>query len=441
KSGQQTEKSVLSLWQRWLTGALAAGIVLDIVVDAHHTIEYLKYAVTRSLLTTSGCEQANDQRLSPQIASDVNFDITKNTILDSELFPEHFEQITRSILTRLPQLPSIVKAHFSWNWQCTTLTRGDELVNLRLPCIQPYHLFIPDYTTADGRRSGRGSCFFGKQEPDYNFVLPHRDPLRCPIVALAIFLHYVFDQEDLISKVAGWDWSCAASWRKINVIFGKQVGEPSTGDAMRKMFSKFLEHTSIHSEKKLHLARRTVPSLMEDMGVIIDAINVIGHWMGNTLQEAVTTLARFYVGEQYCVPWVEVDVLQVLQAQLFPFAEEALARVKTSNPGPVNYGTINFLELLQQLRPFFWQGAAAIHCVFPESALLKRLKVLQTTEAAAFFTKWPDAREVKDAGNRAMIEIGSSFRESATQSAFVALAGHNSSIKPTVTSTTDVCLT
>ncbi|KAH9023664.1 hypothetical protein EDB85DRAFT_306089 [Lactarius pseudohatsudake] len=183
KSGQQTEKSVLSLWQRWLTGALAAGTVLDIVVDANHTIEYLKYAATRSLLTTSGCEQANDQRLSPSSLKkhmtmlgrvrrrqiddnpalehmrpaftartmdyykalmvqaqrlrldDMNFDITKNTILDSELFPEHFEQITRSILTRLPQLPSIVKAHFSWNWQCTTLTR-------------------------DGRRSGRGSRFF-----------------------------------------------------------------------------------------------------------------------------------------------------------------------------------------------------------------------------------------------------------------------------------------
>ncbi|KAH8995157.1 hypothetical protein EDB86DRAFT_3166362 [Lactarius hatsudake] len=121
--------------------------------------------------------------------------------------------------------------------------------------------------------------------------------------------------------------------------------------------------------------------------------------------QAVTVLAGFYVSEQYRVPWVEVDVPQALQAQLFPFAEEAPARVKTSNPGPVNYGTINFLELLQQLRPFFWQGAAAIHCVFPEYALLKRLKVLQTMEAAAFFTKWPDACEVKDAGNRAMNEI------------------------------------
>ncbi|KAH8978212.1 hypothetical protein EDB92DRAFT_2108175 [Lactarius akahatsu] len=161
----------------------------------------------------------------------------------------------------------------------------------------------------------------GKQELDYNFVLPHQDPLCCPIVALAIFLYYVFDQEDLI-----------------NVIFGKQVGEPSTRDAI----------------------------------VTIDTVNAIGHWTGNTLQEvyaskilktAVTALAGFYVGKQYCVPWVEVDVLQALQAQLFPFAKEALAWVKTSNPGPVNYGTINFLELLQQLQPFFWQVHYKQHCM------------------------------------------------------------------------------
>ena len=95
----------------------------------------------------------------------------------------------------------------------------------------------------------------------------------------------MFDQEDFISKVGDWDWSQAVTWQKVppiirscnrnvfncviqqvNLIFGKQVGESSTGDAMRKMFNKFLEHTTIRSEKKLHLARRTVPSLMEDMG-------------------------------------------------------------------------------------------------------------------------------------------------------------------------------
>jgi len=58
-------------------------------------------------------------------------------------------------------VPSIIKAHLSWTWQCTTLTRGDEITNLPIFCVQPHRLFIPDYTTADGRRSGHGSHFFG----------------------------------------------------------------------------------------------------------------------------------------------------------------------------------------------------------------------------------------------------------------------------------------
>ncbi|KAH8993685.1 hypothetical protein EDB92DRAFT_373679 [Lactarius akahatsu] len=39
-SGQQAEKSVLSLWRRWLIGALVTGTVVDIIDNAHHTIEY-----------------------------------------------------------------------------------------------------------------------------------------------------------------------------------------------------------------------------------------------------------------------------------------------------------------------------------------------------------------------------------------------------------------
>jgi hypothetical protein len=60
--------------------------------------------------------------------------------------------------------------------------------------------------------------------------------------------------------------------------------------------------------------------------------------------QAVTALAGFYIGEQYHVPWAEIDVSQGLQDQLFPFTEKALAQIKTSNP--VNYRTVNFLELL-----------------------------------------------------------------------------------------------
>jgi hypothetical protein len=53
---------------------------------------------------------------------------------------------------------------------------------------------------------------FQKQGPNYNFVLPHCEPLQYSIGALAILLHFVFDQEDLCTKLPGWDWSCSSTW-------------------------------------------------------------------------------------------------------------------------------------------------------------------------------------------------------------------------------------
>lgn len=87
--------------------------------------------------------------------------------------------LTRNHLT----VPSIIKAHFCWTWQCTTLNRGDEIASLLMCCLQPYQLFIPDYTTADGRRSGMGRSVFGVLSMYHETKVPKpgvREPsIRC----------------------------------------------------------------------------------------------------------------------------------------------------------------------------------------------------------------------------------------------------------------------
>ncbi|KAG2142292.1 uncharacterized protein EDB93DRAFT_1252350 [Suillus bovinus] len=303
KSRQNTEKSVLNIWKRWLTTTIALGQVPDVIIDAHHIIDEQDRAngslsasslkKTMTMLSCVRCRQVDDNMslkqawpaFTPRILDfykalmvqaqclcleHEDFDVMENTILDSHLFPEHFEQVKKSIFTTLTQLPSIIKAYQCWTWQCTTLNQGDELINLPLSCIQPYKVFVPDYTTADGRRSRSGQFFLGvlslyhetkvakpgKQEPDYSFMLPHKDPLKCPIGALAISLHYQFDQEGLMSKVDGWDWSQSSTWREVKLMFGKHVGQPSSGDALRKMYTTMLGPTTITSKKKLHLTRR-----------------------------------------------------------------------------------------------------------------------------------------------------------------------------------------
>jgi hypothetical protein len=62
-----------------------------------------------------------------------------------------------------------------------------------------------------------------KQEPDYNFVLPHRDPLHCPVGALAILLYFMFDQGRLMAKFPEWDWSRSATWRKVSVVAWPEI--------------------------------------------------------------------------------------------------------------------------------------------------------------------------------------------------------------------------
>jgi hypothetical protein len=59
------------------------------------------------------------------------------------------------------------------------------------------------------------------------------------------------------------------------------------------------------------------------------------------------------VGEAYNVPWAGVPVPDDLQTKIFPFVEMALVNLKSSSK--LNQGVVNFLELLQQLRPFFWR--------------------------------------------------------------------------------------
>jgi hypothetical protein len=54
-----------TLTQRWLPSALLSGLVTDVIIDANHIIEYLKYAATRNLLAPNGREQVGGQRLSP----------------------------------------------------------------------------------------------------------------------------------------------------------------------------------------------------------------------------------------------------------------------------------------------------------------------------------------------------------------------------------------
>jgi hypothetical protein len=74
----------------------------------------------------------------------------------------------------------------------------------------------------------------------------------------------------------------------------------------------------------------------------------------------VVALAGFYVGKAYNVPWAGIPIPDDLQMKIFPFVEMALVNLKSSSK--LNQGVVNFLELLQQLHPFFWRVSKLIVC-------------------------------------------------------------------------------
>ncbi|THU95247.1 hypothetical protein K435DRAFT_859710 [Dendrothele bispora CBS 962.96] len=209
KSGRATEESTLRQWKAWCPGAIADGLIPDDIIDANHLIRYMQYAATRQLFTKKGTPKQGNDRLSASSLKKVNtmlgrvrrrqednnpklkeerpatnsrcedyykalmiqaqclrlekddFDVTVGTILEQQLRPQQFNEITNAILTKLDQVGPIVKSLFAWNWQTATLDRGDNVVHLILSALQPYQMSLPNYQLANGQVSGEATAYFG----------------------------------------------------------------------------------------------------------------------------------------------------------------------------------------------------------------------------------------------------------------------------------------
>lgn len=68
-------------------------------------------------------------------------------------------------------------------------------------------------------------------------------------------------------------------------------------------------------------------------------------------------MAGFPPGDTYRVPWTEVEVPDSLNNQVFPFVEPALddLQKRIEKGENIRLGPLNFLKMLQWLRPFFWR--------------------------------------------------------------------------------------
>jgi hypothetical protein len=96
--------------------------------------------------------------------------------------------------------------------------------------------------------------------------------------------------------------------------------------------------------------------------------------------------------------------------------------VNLKSSSKLNQGVVNFLELLQQLRPFFWRVSelmlsniaylilydmkvsAAIYERFPDCAIFRRMKAFSCPIAQNFFAAWPGLCEIANRELEAEVE-------------------------------------
>lgn len=122
---------------------------------------------------------------------------------------------------------------------------------------------------------------------------------------------------------------------------------------------------------------------------------------------------------------------------IFPFVEETLATLRANRCK--NQGTINFLELLHELHPFFWwvpyclsiytiphtmvlQVMAAIHVWFPTSGIIRCFHAVHNDDAHEFFKQWPVLLHAIEDEYSSDVHLSMVFQETGTQNAFLAIS-------------------
>ncbi|KAH8977851.1 hypothetical protein EDB92DRAFT_1821996 [Lactarius akahatsu] len=127
-----------------------------------------------------------------------NFDVTKGTILEYELHPEQFMEVTAAIFDMdqgtsvfcTCTSPSDLRPSrlSSVHHQSATLNRGDKLVNLPLAFLQPYGIRVADFNRSNGRPAGVNRAIFGVLSMFWDTKTANADVRSTYSLVLVLFL-------------------------------------------------------------------------------------------------------------------------------------------------------------------------------------------------------------------------------------------------------------
>ncbi|KAL1714102.1 hypothetical protein EV715DRAFT_295461 [Schizophyllum commune] len=430
--GIKTQRSCVKALDRFMDTALAEGKIKDRIVDVHCLLLFIEYSATRPRLDKRGrdilgsrvgasqlkklffgalrvrkVQDAEDTTLAlRRPATNVTvYDAIKNRMdeaLDRDRNGLTEEGDAPDIVANTflqdvgnPQLCGIgiaflmhremrmcVNGHVAWTLQNASGNRGDDLRALKLCELQPYTWLHPNKETSvfsilgmQGEEKAGKRGLKTKVNPVYTVFAAHRMPEQCPLGALAFYFHWVHDVYKLTDKLEI-DWKWNKSWRQVRLLFGIDPRAPYSESNLYNLYKQAFKRADFKSNIKVHLPRHMLGYHQEKMGVETAETSKLGWSRGTYVDNYAPALAKpailgclgYKVHEAYDPTWRHVRVPEKFLQLVCPDAERFYESVVGQNN--LN-GAANFWSMIIDLRPYFFQCAAAIYQKAPNSSLFR----------------------------------------------------------------------
>ncbi|KAG6848859.1 hypothetical protein H0H93_013373 [Arthromyces matolae] len=430
--GLKTQKCVIKSWKLFVQQALEKGEIRDDIVDEHSLILFLNFSAARCARNRRGedipnsrigasqikkeffgalrirsQQDAEDPTLASRrpaatiyvyqlaktrmdealknsyvglVADDDAPDVVANTFL-AQLSEEALDRIGDGFLSHR-ELKSAINGHLAWNMMNASGNRGDDIRALRLCEMQPYTFLHPngetDVPAVLGLQTAHKASLRGMKttvNPTYTCFIAARDPVKCPLGAFALYLHFIHDYAKIDEKY-DIDYMINKSWRSVFLIHGASAVVPYNEHALQNLFVLAYKKAGIDSRLKAHLARHMLGYLQEKMGVNANDTAKLG-WSRDTYNNtyapalpkpAILGAHGYKVHENYDPRWRHIQVPEAFLSAVCPMAETNVKLVKDKRN---LVGATNYWEMIISLRPYVFQCAAAIFQKAPQSAIFR----------------------------------------------------------------------
>lgn len=256
------------------------------------------------------------------------------------------------------------------------------LVSNRNPSKDPHTWDALIMTILDGK-TNRLNKIYGRAMRSKNVLL-------CPLGALGFYLLSRFQLTQEFEESNCPDFTDNKAWYDIKLLVGFGNGaadhtKEQKPTSYSKCIKKILKDKQISSNHYSHIGRVIGAAELQYLEVDDEEVRQLGNWQVTVRDLCYSTklplramrfAAKFYDCDgMYFCPRSQVIPPDQLLNQIFPFADEQLARVLADieengrNKSGVYLGSATgFLEMLMKLKTIILQDAAAIVVLHPERA-------------------------------------------------------------------------